>query len=543
MSLLRAWAAPVAVVLLLAAGGVYLFQPGLERLRWALAIAGVLLLLVSLAANAREVGTTLGRRSTRYGLGAGAVALLAVGIVILANVISARHSARWDLTESARHSLSPQTVKILQGLKTPIEAIAFYRPDIPGKQRTEEMLKLYASYSRGQLSWRMEDLDRKPLEARQYGVDNYGGVVLQRAVKGRDPRFERVTDAEEEKLTTGLIKLTRDAKRVLYVLKGHGEADIANTDRTGLSQAKTELEKSNYEVKELVLARDPKVPDDAGIVLVAGPRTDLLPPELDALDAYIARGGKVFVMLVPFQADGFAKHLARYGVEAGDDLVIETNPIGQIFGVGPEVPVINQYENHPITRDLANTMTFFPVTRSLEPAKAAPKGAVVQALARTSAQSWGEHDRAALQRGEVQFDAGDKKGPLPVALAATIDTTAVVPAADGKGDAGKAATPAAAPGAEEKKAGKARLVVLGTSSIVSNRFFAAQGNRDLFLNAVSWLSEEEDLISVRPKETRSVPIILTAAQSQMVFWLPIVVLPGAIAACGIATMIRRRRAA
>ena len=542
MSLLRAWAAPVGVVLLLAAGGVYLFAPAFERFRWALAIAGVLLLLVSLAANARGVGSTLGRRSTRYGIGAGAIALLAIGVVILANVISARHSARWDLTESARHSLSPQTVKILQGLKAPIEAIAFYRPDIPGKQRTEEMLKLYASYARGQLTWRMEDLDRKPLEARQYGVDNYGGVVLQRAVKG-DPRFERVTDAEEEKLTTGLIKLTRDAKRVLYVLKGHGEADIANTDRTGLSQAKTELEKANYEVKELVLARDPKVPDDAGIVLIPGPRTDLLPPELEALDAYLARGGKAFVMLVPFQADGFAKHLARYGVEVGDDLVIETNPIGQIFGVGPEVPVVNQYENHPITRDLANTMTFFPITRSVEPAKTAPKGTVVQALARTSAQSWGERDRAALQRGEVQLDPQDKKGPLPVAAAATIDITAVTPAADGKGDAGKGATPAAAPGAEEKKSGKARLVVLGTSNIVSNRFFGAQGNRDLFLNAVSWLSEEEDLISVRPKESRSVPIILTAAQSQMVFWLPIVVLPGAIAACGIATMVRRRRAA
>lgn len=541
MSALRAWAAPLGVLLLLAAGALYLFVPWLDRLRWALAIAGVLLFLVSLAANASQVGSVLGRRTTRYGIGAGAIAILALGIVVLANILSARHSARWDLTESARHSLSPQTVKVLQTLPMPVEAIAFYRADTPGRRTAEDLLKLYASTSGGKLTWRMEDPDRAPGLARRYGIEMYGTVVLERAGKG-EARSEKLTDAEEEKLTSGLIKLTRDAKRVVYVLKGHGEADVANTDRAGLSQAKTELEKSNYEVKELVLARDPKVPADASVVLVPGPRNDLLPPEVDALDAYLARGGKAFVMLVPFQADGFAKHLARYGVEVGDDLVIETNPIGRIFGVGPEVPVVNQYESHPITRDLANTMTFFPITRSVEPSKSAPKGTVVQALARTSPQSWGERDRAALQRGEVQLDPGDKKGPVPVATASTIDATAVAPAAEGKGESGKA-TPTAVAGMDEKKPGKARLVVLGTVNIAANQFFGAQGNRDFFLNAVSWLTEEEELISVRPKESRSVPIILTASQSQMVFWLPVVVLPAAVAACGIAMMLRRRRAA
>ena len=540
MTLVRAWAAPLAIVCLLAAGAVFLFVPWLDRLRWALAIAGVLLFLVSLAVNADRVGASLGRRSTRYGLAAGVFALLAIGVVILANVISARHSARWDLTENRRHSLSAQTVKVLQTLKMPIEAIAFYRPDIPGKQRTEEMLKLYSSYAGGKFTWRLEDLDRKPLEARHYGVDNYGGVVLQRAGKG-EARFEKVSDAEEEKLTNGLVKITREGKRVAYVLKGHGEADVASTDRAGFSQAKDQMEKANFEVKDLTLARDPKIPDDAAMVIVAGPRTDLLPPELEAVDGYLARGGKVLLMLVPFQADALAKHLAKYGVEAGEDLVIETNPIGRLFGVGPEVPVVMQYESHPITRDMANLMTFFPLTRSIEPSKAAPKGTVVQALARTSTQSWGERDRAALQRGEVQLDPQDKKGPLPVATAITIEPPAAGADA-GKGDAaGKGATPAATAG-EEKKVGKARMVVLGTPNIATNQFIGAQGNRDFFLNVISWLAEEEDLISVRAKENRSVPIILTSSQSQMVFWLPVVVLPAAVAVCGIVVMARRRRA-
>jgi len=241
-------------------------------------------------------------------------------------------------------------------------------------------------------------------------------------------------------------------------------------------------------------------------------------------------------MLVPFQADALAKHLAKYGVEVGEDLVIETNPVGRLFGVGPEVPVVMQYESHPITRDMANLMTFFPLTRSVEPSKGAPKGTVVQALARTSTQSWGERDRAALQRGEVQLDPQDKKGPLPVATAVTIE-----PPVAGA-DAGKGATPATTAAGEDKKVGKARLVVLGTQNIATNQFIGAQGNRDFFLNVISWLAEEEDLISVRAKENRSVPIILTSSQSQMVFWIPVVVLPGAVAICGIVVMARRRRA-
>jgi ABC-type uncharacterized transport system involved in gliding motility auxiliary subunit len=190
-------------------------------------------------------------------------------------------------------------------------------------------------------------------------------------------------------------------------------------------------------------------------------------------------------------------------------------------------------------------MTLFPLTRSVEPAKAPPKGINVQALARTSAQSWGETDRVALQRGEAKPDPQDRKGPLAVATVATIDPPATPPKdagaggkAEGKADAiGKAEGPE-----EEKKPTKARVVVLGTASIASNYYLGAQGNRDFFLNVISWLAEEEGLLSIRAKDNKAAPIILTGSQSQLVFWLPVVVLPGALVASGILVMARRRRA-
>jgi ABC-type uncharacterized transport system involved in gliding motility auxiliary subunit len=496
--------------------------------KWVLLVVGSFLLFIALTLNAEELRGLLDLRATRYGAGAAVLALLALGVVAFANAVSYRHSYRWDLTENRRNSLSPQTIQILRTLKTPVNAIAFFRSDTPGKRTAEDLLNQYASYSSGKFTWRIEDTDRAVALARQYNVDSYGTVVLESG-SGPETKTEKVLDAEEEKLINALVKVTRSGKRIVYVIKGHGEREIGNTDKSGFSQAKDQMDKANYEVKELVLARDPKIPEDAAIVLVPGPRTDLFPQELSALDAYIARGGKVFFMATPFQGEGLVKYLARYGVGLDDDVVIELNPLGQLFGTGPLVPIVNQYDSHPITRDMAGVMTLFPLTRSLEAAKAPPKGVQIETLARTSRQSWGETDKSVFQKGTAKPDPGEKTGPLPVALVATIEP---------QGDAKAGAKPV---GADEKKTPKARIVVVGTADFASNQFLGAQGNRDFFLNVVSWLAEQEDLISVRAKDTRQNPIVLTAAQSSIVLWVPLALLPGAVIVCGIVVIVQRRR--
>jgi gliding motility-associatede transport system auxiliary component len=524
VSLLKRWGMSATVVCLLAAAALALFVPWLTRLRWALMIAAGVLFIATAAANWREGASLLGRRGTRYGASAVLLIVLALGIVVMANAVSVRYSARWDLTENKRHSLSSQTVKILQGLKAPVEAIAFFRSDQPGKRVAEDLLKQYAQASKGKLTYRMDDPDRSPGLAKRLGVESYGTLVLQSGEKS-----EKVLEADEERLTNALVKVTRSGKRVVYLLKGHGEREIGNTERAGLSRAKDELEKANYELKDLVLARDPQVPADASVVIIAGPRTDLFPQELEAIDAYLTKGGKVFFMADPFQAEGLAKYLTKYGITLGNDVVIELNPIGRLFGVGPEVPVINQYEQHPITKDLAGVMTLFPITRSVQLSKAQVRGVAPQVLARSSQQSWGETDRAGLQRGEVKPDANDTPGPVPVAAVVTLD---VLPGAGTKGEGGKG---------EDKTPSKARIVVVGTSNLASNQFLGAQGNRDFFMNVVSWLADEADQVAVRPRDARQQPIFINEAQSQAVLWLSLLVLPGAVMVCGILVVVRRRR--
>jgi ABC-type uncharacterized transport system involved in gliding motility auxiliary subunit len=525
MSFLKRQAVSVAVVCLLVAAALWLFYPGVPA-RWVFLGLGAAFLLLSLVLNAREARSAMGTRTVRYGAGAAVMALLALGIVVTANAISVKHNKRWDLTENKRNSVSPQTIQVLRTLKAPVSAIAFFRSDTPGKKTAEDLLAQYATFSGGKFTWRLEDTDRAPALAREYGVESYGTVVLLGGPPGQT-RTEKVLDAEEEKLTNAIVKITRAGKRVIYMLKGHGEREIGVTERAGFSQAKEQMDKANYEVKELFLARDPKIPDDAAIVIVPGPRTDLFPQELAALDNYIARAGKVFFMMVPFQAPTTAKYLSKYGIVVDEDVVIEVNPVGQLFGVGPLVPVVGQYDPHPITKDMGGVMTLFPLTRSVAPAKALPKGIQASPLAQTSRQSWGETDKSVFQTGKATPDPSEKTGPLAVAVVATVEAQP---------------DPKADPADVAKKAPKARLVVVGTADFASNQFLGAQGNRDFFLNVVSWLAEEEDLISIRAKDAKQNPVVLTSAQSTLVLGLPLLVLPGAVLICGIAVIVQRRRA-
>jgi ABC-type uncharacterized transport system involved in gliding motility auxiliary subunit len=498
------WAGYAGLAVLVAAALLpFVGRPEWIGLRWWLVGAGVLLVVASLFARADDVRGFFGHRTARYGLNTAVMVILLLGVLSLVEAVSFRHSGRLDLTEGKRHSLSPQTIQLLSNLKSEVNAVAFFRSDQPGKRVAEDLFKQYARYSGGKFTSRVVDPDREPGMARRYNIENYGTIVLETKSKS-----EKVSDAEEEKLTNGLVKVTREGKRTVYVVQGHGEHDPANTDRPGFSEAKGAMEKANYEVKPLTLARDGKVPDDASIVIVAGPRNDLFAPELDALDAYAGKGGKLFFMVNPFQNEGLKKYLLKYGVELGDNLVVEPNPLGRLFGIGPEVPIVQQYEPHPITRDLAGITTLFPLTRTVTPVKTPPTGMNVQPIAKTSPQSWGETNREGLQKGQANPDDKDPKGPLPVALVVTKD--------------------------------KARIVVYGTSNLASNQFINVQGNRDFFMNTVSWLAEEEDQISIRPRDQKQTPVFLTSQQAQAVFLLPVVILPGLVIVGGVIAVVRRR---
>jgi len=201
-------------------------------------------------------------------------------------------------------------------------------------------------------------------------------------------------------------------------------------------------------------------------------------------------------------------------------VVLDFSGAGRLMGAGPEIPLVLRYENHKIT-DRFRAMTFFPMARSIGPSKESVSGVTVETLFKSNANSWGETNAAELKSGRVSLDEKtDLKGPLSLAVAANKE---VKPASD-KGPAVKA-----------------RLVVVGDSEFAVNSYFPAQGNGNLFLNMVSWLAQDEDLISIRPKSPEDRRVILTQSQQSMLRIVTVFLLPGIALVAGIMVWSRRRR--
>ncbi|MBI2081592.1 MAG: GldG family protein [candidate division NC10 bacterium] len=470
------------------------------------------------------------RRRTAYALNTALAILLLFGIVALVEALSYRHNRRFDLTEGRRQSLSDQSIKVLRGLTQPVKAVGFSSPERVDRASLEDLLRLYAYHS-DRFTFELIDLDRSPATARRYGVTTPNTVVVESGA-----REEKVLLPTEEKVTNALLKVTREARRVVYFLQGHGEGEVNNTDRPGFSQARDAIQGANYEVKELLLLRERDVPADAAVLVVAGPKREPLPAEVAALERYVQRGGKLLVLLDPEQAPALAVFLEKHGVRPGQDVIVDR--LSRVLGGDYLIPVVTQYESHPITREFT-LASFFPYARTVDAAASPPEGVTVQVLARTGEGSWAETDREALRRGEARFDAGkDRRGPVPVGAVATVEVKSPAKKGEAKAAAGTAVEPASEPAAPRK----ARIVAYGTAAFASNNYLNLSGNRDLFLNTIAWLAEEEDLISIRPREAKFTPVILTAGQGQAAFWIGVVVPPAVALLAGVAVGIRRRRA-
>lgn len=486
--------------------------------------AGLASVLLYTAGQWREIATALSRRQARYGALASASVLVVLGILVAVNYLSARTNKRWDLTANRQFSLSEQTVKLLRGLDAPVKVLVFDQGTNLDAYRAR--LTEYEYYST-KLKAEYIDVDKKPVQAKQYNVEAYGTLVIE--AKGRQ---ERTTSASEQDVTNALIKVLSGEKQKVYFVDGHGEKDLTGTGRDGYSTVTAALGRDNYEVGKLVLAQVEDVPADAAVLVLAGPKSDVLQPEADRLRRYLARGGHVLAMLDPADNLGATmpnlETLAKeWNIALGTDVVVDASGMGQMLGTDASVPVAASYPAHPITERF-RMMTAFPLARSVSPTTTEPTGGkTVRRVVETSQRSWAEADvKGMRETGKVSMDvaAGDKPGPVPIAAAAVAPVDA---AAD-------AAAPAGAKKAES------RLVVVGDSDFASNYAVAIQGNKDLFLNMVNWLAQQENLISIRPTQASDRRIMMTASQQTGLFWFSLLFIPAAILGAGVYNWSRRR---
>jgi hypothetical protein len=191
------------------------------------------------------------------------------------------------------------------------------------------------------------------------------------------------------------------------------------------------------------------------------------------------------------------------------------------------MPIAANYPSHPITERF-RIATAYPLARGLNIIQGGVNGHIASPVVESSPQSWAEADLKSIGEGkEVTLDEskGDKPGPITIAAAVSASAPDATPTPPGQPEAPKPET---------------RVVVYGDSDFASNSVLGIPGNKDMFMNTVGWLSQQENLISIRPKEASDRRLTLTATQQANIQWLVLLGVPLAVFGTGIYTWWRRR---
>lgn len=450
-------------------------------------------------------------RQTKYA--AYAATYLAVILAILAtiNVLANRYDKSFDATSNKRYSLSDQTVKIVKGLKQ--DATITYFDGPRSFQSAKDQLDLYSNLS-PKVHVKYVDPDKDPMAARAAGLKAKGTAIVEVGLNKNEAK-----SVSEEDVTGALIRDLKNTTRTICFATGSGEHQIDDSGSNGFSHFKDLLAKDNYVAKSIDLLQKAEVPGDCTVLAIAGPRGDYQQPEVDAVKKYVEDGGRALFLLDPplkvgrsdiADNDALTALLSSWGVTVEKDLILDLNPIGQLFGLGPQVALVSSYDRHPIVKEMSGSATGFPFSRSLE-AKSADKTSVEKLF------SSSDSSLATDKLNSPKIDPSDpknKKGPLTIAAAGTYNTG--------------------------KQSSQGRFVVIGSSDWAANSFLAFKGNRDLALNTLNWLSSDEDLISIRPKEPEDRRITMTNSQFRWVLISSQFIFPLLVFFAGISVWWQRR---
>lgn len=505
---LSEWTATLVVV------GVALLVSGITlKLAWrhaklgwlwlSIAIVGGLLLIAPLLVNYEIVLRFLLTRRGRMSTNALVSALLMSAIIVMVNWIGDRHHARLDWTRTKRHTLSPQTLKILKGLKKKVNIVGFYRRDSFEFERVRDLLKSYDEASPN-VRATVVDPRENPLLAEKYNVTSTSVVVFE-----CEGKRETVSFGGEQEFTNAILKLTREKKKKVYFVQGHGEHDYDSYDDEGYSRVKDFLEKLEYTVEGLELMRKQQVPKDCDVLVIAGPQKPFMPEEIEAVKSYLKGGGKALIMLDP-KSPSMSELLSDYGVEAKDGYLFDIF----VAARDPRVLLISNFEFHDITRPFmkarANAL-LLAECRALKKSEKTPTGYSVTELLKTTSEAWIKKELTS----NIAPTKDDERGQFPVAIAVSPSSTA-------KGEK------------------KTRIVIIGDSDFASNQYCALLWNADFFLNTINWLTYEEELIEIKSKEEPPDTFYPTSGQQVFVFAWSVIVLPLLVLISGITVWLSRR---
>jgi ABC-type uncharacterized transport system involved in gliding motility auxiliary subunit len=403
--------------------------------------------------------------------------LVVIALLIAVNSLIVMNSGRWDLTENQLFTLSSQTQQLVKSLPKPLKVWIF------SQQSPVKMSELLINYQKLNPQFKYEFARFGSEIAQKFKVEVNNEVHLEFGNKKQ--LLATLNPGQfltENILNAGIERITSDRQEQIYWLQGHGEPGLEGA-------AIKALQAKNYPVKPLVLAQAP-IPTDTTLLALIGSQKPLLPAEVQSIDQYLSKGGRLLILVDPKIQLGLDDLLKKWGIQLSNYLAIDPTSASQSTGLNAQIAIVTDYGQHPITESFGNGISLYPLARPLIVQNTA--GVKATPILTTSAESWATIPTTTPQ---LKFQKGQNlPGPLILGVAAQKDSS--------------------------------RLVVIGSSLFIRTGVFEQQLNSDVFLNSVGWLSERRTL-AINPKEITNRRINLSFWQSQLLFWLPIVVLPGA----------------
>lgn len=449
-----------------------------------------------------------GRRSTQAGTNAAFAMLAFVVILGLINFLGNRYNYRLDLTENNLFTLSPETQQLVRNLNQPVKVWIFDQTQLP---QDKELLENYRRQG-ANFSFEYVDPNSNPGLAKKFGVKDLGEVYLESGEKRQ--YLQRVREAEplsEQTITNAIQQIRSDRTAKLYFLQGHGERSL-ETKNGSLSEAVQALKDKNFQIEPLKLAETKEVPKDATLVVISAPQQALFEAEVTALKEYQNRGGNLLVTVDKnSKSSGLEPILQDWGIGIDDRIVVNDSEF-QVSTLGKTAALVSSYGNHPITQGFQNRYSFYPFARAINVVKVIDNVKSTPLLL-TSEQSWAESNP-----DKIEFNAEtDQQGPLilGIALSRPIESATPQPSPTPNQD-----------NKSDKTNPESRMVVLGNTDFAVDGLFSQQINGDVFLNSITWLSQQDDrLLSIRPKEPKNRRLNITTLQAGLLSWLSIIIVP------------------
>jgi len=477
---------------------------------------------------------SLKSRQFRFGGYATLIILVVLAVLVAVNILVGQIPGKLDLTKNKLYSLSDETYKLLDNLKADVTITTI------GKVGSEDgtvsaILAKYASRSR-HIKLQTKDPELNPGWTKQYDVTGQGlaagTLVVAVGTKYKnigmydmynydtsnyDPsnpnsQPQLTSLSVEQRVTSAVQYVTAARNTTLYVLSGHGEQTLDTFSLT------SEASNENYAVKDLNLLNTPAVPEDADVLLILAPKSDLPGPDADKVRAYLANGGHAVVLLDLLrkanELSNLADLLKSYGVEVRNVVVMEPDPNKR--ALQNPFYVLPNLEYHDILSPLRtnNYSVLLPGAQVIQTLDLKKKGLKVEALLTSSAASLGRIDVANNPSGTRL--ASDLRGPFNLAVAIT----------DPSNDTAKPDT---------------KLVVVGNVSFLAPSLSAqVPGNTDFFMNSIAWLKGQKDSITIRPKSLQTLRLTITDLQARIFSGLVVILLPLLILGAGLVVWMRRR---